>query len=361
LIGQEIRRIYRTARDEDLPLSLKLTIGDKVFEYSKVQWKVEGRMRGLRYGTNPHQKGALYRPKSSKGGIGNVDWVKWGKDGPSATNIEDGSHGLQITRYFKEPAVAVMKHLNPSGVAVSKGQDSLAEVYARARDADNRAAFGSVIVFNSPVDRKTAEEIMKTFVEVVYAPGYGSEALAMFESKRDIRVGEVPAKRKEDATVPPDVVVLDDGSLIVEDHFRTSITSLDSMKQLPVPTKKKPSNREYLDLLHAWWVACEVRSNAVVFWKDGTSIAIGTGQQDRIGAIENSIEKAHKLRHGLQDSVMASDGFLPKLDNIEALAKENVSAIVQPGGSVEDQAIIKACDEHGIKMVLTGERSFRHF
>jgi len=108
-------------------------------------------------------------------------------------------------------------------------------------------------------------------------------------------------------------------------------------------------------------VACEVRSNAVVFWKNGTSVAIGTGQQDRIGAIENSIDKAHKLGHSLDGSVMASDGFLPKLDNVEALAKENVSAIVQPGGSVEDQAIIKACDERGITMVLTGERSFRHF
>lgn len=359
--GQEIRRIYRTARDENLPLSLKLTIGDKVFEYSKVQWKVEGRMRGLRYGTNPHQKGALYKPKSSKGGIGNVDWVKWGKDGPSATNIEDGSHGLRIASYFKEPAVAVMKHLNPSGVAVSRQHDGLSQVYARARDSDNRAAFGSVVVFNYPVDRKTAEEIMKSFVEVVYAPGYGSEALAVFESKRDIRVGEVPAQRKEEATLPPDVVVLDDGSLIVEDQFRTSILSLDSMKRLPMPTKKKPSDQEYLDMLHAWWVACEVRSNAVVFWKDGTSLAIGTGQQDRIGAIEISIDKAHKLGQNLEGSVLASDGFLPKLDNIEALAKEKVSAIVQPGGSVEDQGIIRACDEHGIKMVLTGERSFRHF
>src|SRR3989454_5528703 len=234
--GQEIRRIYRTARDEDLPLSLKLTIGDRVFEYSKVQWKVEGRMRGLRYGTNPHQKAALYRPKQSKGGIGKVDWVKWGKDGPSATNIEDGSHGLRIVSYFREPAVAVMKHLNPSGVSVSRGQESLSQVYTRARDADNRAAFGSVVVFNSPVDRKTAEEIMKTFVEVVYAPGYGSEALAVFESKRDIRVGEVPAQRKEDAKLPPDVVVLDDGSLIVEDQVRTSIVSIDTMKQLPVLT-----------------------------------------------------------------------------------------------------------------------------
>jgi phosphoribosylaminoimidazolecarboxamide formyltransferase/IMP cyclohydrolase len=202
---------------------------------------------------------------------------------------------------------------------------------------------------------------MKTFVEVVYAPGYGSEALGVFESKRDIRVGEVPAQRSEDSTVPPDVVVLEDGSLIVEDPYQTSISSLDKMKHLPVPTKKKPSDQEYLDLLHAWWVACEVRSNAVVFWKNGTSLGIGTGQQDRIGAIENSIDKAQKLGHSLEGSVMASDGFLPKLDNVEALAKESISAIVQPGGSVEDLAIIKACDEHSITMVLTGERSFRHF
>ncbi len=359
--GQEIRRIYRTAREEDLPTSLKLILGDKMFEYSKVQWKVEGRVRGLRYGTNPHQKGALYRPKSSKGGIGNVDWVKWGKDGPSATNIQDGSHGIRITGYFKEPAVAVMKHLNPSGVAVSRGHDSLSEVYARARDSDDRAAFGSVVVFNSSVDRKTAEEIMKTFVEVVYAPGYGSEALAVLKSKRDIRVGEVSPQSREDVTMLPDVVVLDDGSLIIEDQYRTSILSLDDMKRLPVPTKKKPSDQEYVDLLHAWWVACEVRSNAMVFWKDGTSLSIGTGQQDRIGAIENSIDKAHKIGRSLEGSVLASDGFLPKLDNVEALAKEKVSTIVQPGGSVEDQAIVKACDEYGIRMVLTGERSFRHF
>src|SRR6266849_10483658 len=189
---QEIRRIYRTARDEDLPLSLKLTIGDKVFEYSKVQWKVEGRMRGLRYGTNPHQKGALYRPKSSKSGIGNVDWVKWGKDGPSATNIEDGSHGLRIARYFDEPAVAVMKHLNPSGVSVGHKGEALSSVYQRGRDADPRSAFGSVVVLNRRVDKLTAEELLKTFVEVIYAPDYEESAISVFRAKKDIRIGKVP-------------------------------------------------------------------------------------------------------------------------------------------------------------------------
>ena len=358
---QEIRRIYRTARDEDLPETFKLTIGDKVYDYSKVQWKIEGKMRGLRYGTNPHQQAALYRPRSSKAGIGNVNWAKWGKDGPSATNIEDGSHGLRITNYFERPAFAVMKHLNPSGVAVSRDDDHLNDVYARARDADPRAAFGSVVVSNCQIDKKTAEEIMKSFVEVVYAPAYSSDALSIFESKRDIRVGEVPAQQRCEPGTAPDIVVLDDGSAILEDQYRTSIISIEEIKQLSVPTRKRPLEGEYQDLLHAWWIACEVRSNAVVFWKNGTSLAIGTGQQDRIGAIENSIDKAHKLEQSLDGSVLASDGFLPKLDNVDALAQERVSAIIQPGGSVEDAGIVAACDKHGISMVFTGERSFRHF
>ena len=318
-------------------------------------------MRGLRYGTNPHQKAALYRPKKSKAGIGNINWLKWGKDGPSATNVEDGSHGLRITGYFKQPAVAVMKHLNPSGVAVAGEQESLNEVYANARDADSRAAFGSVVVSNSTINKKTAEEIMKSFVEVVCAPAYASNALTVFESKRDIRIGEVPFQQHDDFESAPDVVVLDDGSIILEDQYRTSIKSLDKVKELPVQTRARPSEKEYLDLLHAWWVACEVRSNGVVFWKNGTSLAIGTGQQDRIGAIENSIDKAHKLGHSLEGSVLASDGFLPKLDNVEALAREKVSAVIQPGGSVEDQEIIDACNNREIKMIFTGERSFRHF
>src|SRR5207245_4210932 len=245
---QEIRRIYRTALKEDFPQVLRLELGGKMLEYSKVHWRVDGEDRGLRYGTNPHQKAALYKAAPSEAGIGSVDWVKWGKDGPSATNIEDGSHGLRITSYFKEPAVAMMKHLNPSGVAVSREEENLAQVYAHARDSDSRAAFGSVVVFNSSVDRKTAEEIMKTFVEVVYAPGYGPDALRVFESKKDIRVGEVPAQQARHVAMPPDVVVLEDGSLIIEDPYRTSILSLEEMKNLEVPTEKKPSDKEYLDL-----------------------------------------------------------------------------------------------------------------
>ena len=356
---QETRRIYRTALKEDFPQILRLELGGNVFEYSKVHWTISGEDHGLRYGTNPHQKAALYKTKHSKGGIGSVEWIKWGKDGPSATNIEDGSHGLRIVGYFAEPAVAVLKHLNPSGVSVGLKAESLSSVYARARDADPRAAFGSVVVFNRSVDKSAAEELSKTFVEVVYAPDYEESAIAVFQSKKDIRIGKVMVP--DQVSNSPDIVVLDDGSLILEDSYRTGLRSLELLKLSRVATKRVPSEAEYGALLHSWWVACEVRSNAVVFWKNDASLAIGTGQQDRIGVIESSIMKAHKFGHDIRGSVMASDGFLPNIDNVEVVAKEGVSAIVQPGGSVEDAELIRACDEYGIAMVMTGERSFRHF
>ena len=356
---QEIRKIYRTARREDFPASLKLVMDGRTIEYSKVRWMIDGQDRGLRYGTNPHQKAALYKPAGSREGIGNVEWIKWGKDGPSATNIEDGSHGLRIVRYFDGPAAAVMKHLNPSGVAVGHNGQSLSGVYVRARDADPRAAFGGVVAFNRQVDKATAEELSSTFVEVVYAPDFEPSALTILSKKKDIRLGKV-RNLVADPT-HPDIVVLDDGSLIFEDSYSTRLRSEEDLKQLSVATRRLPTEAEYTAMLHSWWTACEVRSNAVVFWKDGVSLAIGTGQQDRIGAIEACIEKAHRYGHDLNGSVMASDGFLPKMDNVEAVAKERVSAIIQPGGSVEDPELVKACDEHRISMVLTGERSFRHF
>jgi phosphoribosylaminoimidazolecarboxamide formyltransferase / IMP cyclohydrolase len=360
MTSQEIRKIYRTAKEEEFPVHLTINLGGKILEYSKVHWTIDGKARGLRYGSNPHQKAALYKPREAGHGIGNVEWLKWGKDGPSATNLEDGSHGLRIVSYFREPAVAVMKHLNPSGVATTRPGENLASVYSRARDADPRAAFGSVVVFNTTVDKQTAEEIVKTFVEIVYAPEYNQSAMPVFETKKDLRIGRVP-RTDRDEQAEPDIVVLEDGSLILEDSYSTNLRSLDQLKKLAVPTERSPSESEYRDMLNAWVVACEVRSNAVVFWKDGWSLAIGTGQQDRIGAIEGCIDKAHRSGHSLKGSVMASDGFLPKLDNVEAVAKEGVTAIIQPGGSIEDKELVAACNKLGVAMVLTGERSFRHF
>ncbi len=212
-----------------------------------------------------------------------------------------------------------------------------------------------------------------------------SSAVQTFETKKDLRVGKVALPRKTEQ-VTPDIIVLEDGSLVLEDPYWTSLKSLEQLKALIIPTKRTPTKSEYVDLMHAWWVACEVRSNAVVFWKDGLSLAmhawwvacevrsnavvfwkdglslaIGTGQQDRIGAIENCVDKARRAGHSLKESVMASDGFLPKMDNVEAVAREGVSAIIQPGGSIEDKDLVQACDKHDVAMIFTGERSFRHF
>ncbi len=357
---QEIRKIYRTARREEFPEKVQLVIGERTVEYSKVQWKIDGTMHGLRYGTNPHQTAALYTSESTKTGIGHVEWVKWGKDGPSATNIEDGSHGLRAVDYFEESAVAIMKHLNPSGVAVGQAEQRLRDVYVAARDTDPRAAFGSVVVSNRPVDKETAEEILKTFVEVVYAPEFEESAVKVLGEKKDLRLGKI-VKTLGLRRNMPDLIVLDDGSIILEDPFTTSVRSLNQLKKLTVPTKRTPTLDEYKAMLYAWWTACETRSNAIVFWKRNVSLAIGTGQQDRIGSIESCIEKAHRYAHDLKGSIMASDGFLPKIDNVQATAKEGVSGIIQPGGSVEDDELIRACDERGITMVFTGERAFRHF
>src|SRR5215472_15015557 len=356
---QEIRKIYRTAQKEDFPDSLKLVLGGQTLEYSKVHWKIDGLDRGLRYGTNPHQKAALYRPIHSKNGIGGVEWIKWGKDGPSATNIEDGSHGFRIVGHFDGPAVAVMKHLNPSGVATGSLSSSLSTVYVRARDSDPRAAFGSVVVANRRVDKPVGEELLKTFIEVVYAPEFDDSAVSVLNSKKDIRLGKVTSV-VENAS-HPDIIVLEDGSLILEDSYTTNIRSQEDLEKLPVATKQTPTAEEYRAMLHAWWTAAEIRSNGIVFWKDEASIAIGTGQQDMIGAIEACVEKAHRFSHSLSGSVMASDGFLPKIDNVEVVAREGISAIIQPGGSVEDSELVGECDKRGISMVLTGERSFRHF
>ena len=358
---QESRKIYRKAVAEEFPERITLTLGTTRHVYEKVRWNSTDGRKGLRYGTNPHQRAALYKPQGSKAGIGNLEWIKWGKDGPSATNIEDGSHGHRIVSYFDRPAASVMKHLNPSGVAVQRASEKIVDVYRRARDADPRAAFGSVVVFNGRVDRELAEEIMTSYVEVVYAPDYQEDALSVFTSKKDIRVARVRNVGQSERSFPPDLFVLDDGSIIVEDPYKTKIRSLEDLRRLSVPTRRKPSLKEYTDLLHSWWVACEVRSNAIILWKDGASIAIGTGQQDRVGALENCVEKAHRFGHSMKGSSLASDGFFPKTDNIELAAREGISAIVQPGGSVEDDQVIAACDQHDIAMIIAGERSFRHF
>ena len=175
-----------------------------------------------------------------------------------------------------------------------------------------------------------------------------------------MRIAKVPiGLRKEDSDLPS--IISLGSTLILEDQYRSSIDSFEKIEKLMVPTQRRPTVSEYQDLLDAWAVVTEIRSNGVVLWKEGTSLGIGTGQTDRVGAVEDAIGKAERYNHDLQGGVMASDGFIPNVDNIEAIAKKGIKAVIQPGGSAADKSVIAKCDENGIAMVFTAERAFSHF
>ena len=320
---KDIKKMYRTPKPENLPETIHLVL-EKV--------------RSLRYGTNPHQAAALYRVKASKPLVlGGLKELKSGKGGLSQTNIEDMDRALRITAFFERAACAVMKHKNPSGVAVARsGEEPLSAIYRRARDCDSRAAFGSVVGFNVAVDEETAEEIVKTFVEAVVAPGYKGDTLQILGERKGLRVVEVsnleilspfPGKGMDYY----DLSVLGDGSIIVSEPYRTRVRS---GEDLLVVTERKPSEKEIQDLIFSWYVCANTRSNAIVLAKDLCTVSVGTGQQDRVTAVKIAIDKAIDLGHEeyLQGSVMASDGFFPFRDSIDLAAEHGVSAIIQPGG-----------------------------
>lgn len=340
-------------------------------EYVKVE--------DLRYGTNPHQAAAYYRPKGTSGlPFADMKILKTGKSGLSETNLADIHHGTSIVKYFSRPACAVMKHLNPSGAAVA---DSLRDAYIRARDADARAAFGGTVCLNKPLDAATAEEIMSSFVEVVAAPGYEDGALEVLLDYERYKVNkEIRAVCLSDITALPKFVgdhaaptikVLGDGSLIVAEPLLTKVRSAKDLVPAVVEHSKhgrvacsiEPTPDQYEDLLFSWYVNLNVRSNGVVIAKDGVTLAIGTGEQDRVGAVEQAIAKARQKFKGdetLEGTVMSSDGFFPMRDSVDVAAAAGIKAIVQPGGSIRDWEVIQAANEHNIAMVFTDERIFSH-
>lgn len=338
----------------------------------------------LRYGTNPHQPAAYYRPINEVSLVlGQHRMLKEGKSGLSQTNLEDMNGALSILKYQTGPAAVVMKHVNPSGAAVGLSGETLRTVYVRARDCDPQAAFGSVVGFNRLVDQEAAEEIMSTVVECVVAPGYEPDTIALFEDfkrfgrNRDIRIVEVPAFEQlprfvgDETAGHREIKVLGDGSLIIAEPFLSKVRSTNDLipaevehkTRGPVRIERKPTEREANDLLFAWYTAISVRSNAVVIARNGTALSVGTGQQDRVGAVEQAIEKYQRKYRGeerIEGAVMASDGYIPFRDSVDVAARAGISAIVQPGGSVRDYECIDACNEYGIAMVFTGERCFSH-
>ncbi len=344
-------------------------------EYQKIE--------DLRYGTNPNQGAAFYRPAGESSLVlGAMEILKSGKGGLSQTNLEDMHHALSIVKYFERPACAVMKHLNPSGAALQFRDEPQVEVYRKAREADSRAAFGSVVAFNTTVTAGTAEEIMTTVVEAVVAPDYESAALAAFEDyqrfgrNRHIRVvkvnnlGSLPRFEGDNTAGHLEVKVFGDGSLVLAEPFLTSIrgpqdlvpAEAENGEGVKIVCKTVPAADQVQDLLFAWYVNFNVRSNGVIIAKDGVTLAVGTGQQDRVGAVEQAIEKAvtYAGAEALRGAAISSDGFFPFRDSIDRLAQAGISSVIQPGGSLRDWEVVEACNEHGIAMVFTGERCFSH-
>lgn len=350
----------------------KMVIGGKTYE----------KVTDLRYGTNPHQTAAYYRPVDENGVIGGMQILKNGKSGLSQTNLEDISYALNIVKFFDRSACAVMKHVNPSGAAVAVEGDDLKTVYLKARDADARAAFGSVIAFNTEVDADTAREIMNTFVECVVAPSFADGVLDIFNDgetyklNKHIRIIQCgnPADLPRyvgDERASQTIKVLADGSLVIADPLLTALRSVADMKKAEAENKAcghqisacDATPQQLDDLLFAWYVNLNVRSNGVVIAQNGQTLSVGTGEQDRVGAIEQAVAKFAQKYTGngtLKGAVMASDGFFPFADGVEVAAAAGITAIIAPAGSLKDADVIKRANELGVALYHAPERIFSH-
>jgi phosphoribosylaminoimidazolecarboxamide formyltransferase/IMP cyclohydrolase len=372
---------YKKAIKSDFPSEATLMIGDRKIPLRKVPY-------ALRYGTNPHQPFIAYSPSGDANlSIGNMDILKGGKEGLSLTNLQDMSQALNILKFFNKPCCTIMKHVNPCGVKVETEGERLSDIYRTARNCDERSAFGSIVGFNVEVDTQTAEAIMEMFVEGVIAPGYDEKALSVLKRNEGSRklnnairvvkvanIGRIPKFIGDDIDGHYNVRNLIDGSLTVEVPYLTRIKSaadfiVDSMIPNSDPARnsgrdyvvsRRPTRKELEDCLIAWYVNINVRSNGIVFVKDGATIAVGTGEQERIGAVEQAIDKARKKGHSLKGAVMSSDAFFPQRDCIDAVAAEGVTAVVWPAGSMNDAMVIEAANEHGIALIATLERCFLH-
>ncbi len=381
--------------------------------YEKVTWIVEGVEKGLRYGENPGQESALYRLVNGNLSLGEVTCISPGRwlasdvqllqsgKHPGKTNITDVDNALNILRYFTEsPCTVIVKHNNPCGVA--KGA-SLADSYQRAYMADRIAAFGGAIAFNREVDRESAQLVAEQYCEVVAAPEYAPGVVEILRKRKNLRVMRIENMQRLQDYVGQRVVdfkSLIDGALVAQWSYLPQTRTAESFTPAKATYKgqdyhiqREPSADEHADLLFGWLVESGVSSNSVIYVKDGVTIGIGTGEQDRVGVAEIARDKAYRklseklswesygvgysslqdadkraevdrqvtaASGGLRGSCMVSDGFFPFRDGVDVGIREGVTAIVQPGGSERDFESIAACNESDVAMVFTGQRSFKH-
>lgn len=302
----------------------------------------------LRYGENPHQSAAFYVEREIKEScVSNARQLQ-GKE-LSFNNILDIDGAYETVKEFQDIAAVIIKHTNPCGVAISSG--SLADAYRNARAADSVSAFGGIAGLNRIVDAETAEEITSTFMEAVIAPGYAPDAVDVFKKSKNLRLLQAPIFAGHHPVGLDIKKVV--GGILVQDRDLGNIEE----KDLKVVTRRRPSDEELKALLFAWKVCKHVKSNAIVYALENRTVGIGAGQMSRV---DSSKIAAIKAQSSLKGTVVASDAFFPFRDGVDTVAVAGATAIIQPGGSLRDDEVIKAANEHGLAMVFTGMRHFRH-
>lgn len=303
------------------------------------------KIQDLRYGENPHQKAAFYKEKGKFKGLINLKQLQ-GKE-LSFNNILDLNAAFELAKEFKNPAAVVVKHNNPCGAAQDK---SLDKAFSLAHKCDPISAFGGIVALNRKMDIKTAKIIAKSgFLECIIAPAFDKEALSLFKDKKNLRLLELADLEPIEETDFKRV----SGGLLLQDKDTKAL----DLNGLKVVTKKKPTKKEIDSLIFGWKVAKHVKSNAIVLTSGTKTVGIGAGQMSRVDSVMIARKKSGSSS---KNSCLASDAFFPKADAIIEAARAGVKAIIQPGGSISDEEITKACDKHNISMVFTGMRHFRH-
>lgn len=363
-IGRETRfdlarKVFQTTARYDAAISNYLgTVPDSAGvepkkTFSDTYTEQYEKIMDLRYGENPHQRAAFYK-KRVKGGEGLAGAKCLQGKELSYNNILDLNAALGLVAEFNEPAAVIVKHNNPCGTAVSK--NGVLSAYKLAYECDKTSAFGGIVGLNRPVTKEMAEELGKIFLEAVIAPGFDKGALEVLSAKKNLRLLEISSTRPEAlyfGQTDLDIKRVSGGLLV-------QTLDLESASDLKTVTRRGPSEKELEDLLFAWAVCKHVKSNAIIFARDTRTVGVGAGQMSRIDSTRIAAHKASDAGLEVKGSVMASDAFFPFRDNVDAAASHGVTAIIQPGGSIRDEEVIKAADEHGIAMVFTGVRHFRH-
>jgi phosphoribosylaminoimidazolecarboxamide formyltransferase / IMP cyclohydrolase len=307
----------------------------------------------LRYGENPHQKAAVYELDEEFGGVAQGELLH-GKE-MSYNNYVDADAAWNLVNEFEQPACAIIKHTNPCGVGVSL---KLEEAYQRALATDRVSAFGGIVAFNRKVNEKAAREVVEVFTEVVVAPDFSDEALEIFKTKKNLRVlqvAELEAEYEGEEVSEIEYRMISGGYLAqTKDNYAVSESDL------KIVTKRQPTEDEVRAMLFAWKVCKHTKSNAIVLTNDVQTIGVGAGQMNRVDSVRIAGLRAERSGLDLSNIVLASDAFFPFRDGVDECAKLGITAIIQPGGSVRDDEVIQATDEHNLAMVFTGFRHFRH-